>query len=108
MFHIKAGEADREADALEEFISIYSKLTGGHGSGADVFYFARSLPISGGTWTRRKYLRISELSGREQPQSIIRLGTALKLAEIAVEKSDTEGLQRAIASMEQAASYPGP
>jgi hypothetical protein len=40
-------------------------------------------------------------------QSIIRLGTALKLAEIAVEKSDTEGWQRAIASMEQAASYPG-
>ena len=37
-FHVRLGEADREADDLEEYIALYSRLTGGHGSGADALY----------------------------------------------------------------------
>jgi hypothetical protein len=35
VFHIKPGEADREADALEAYLAVYSKLTNGSGTGAD-------------------------------------------------------------------------
>jgi LuxR family maltose regulon positive regulatory protein len=107
VFHIKAGEADREADALEEFISIYSKLTGGHGSGADVLFRAELAHFRGNLDEAEILAYKASFLAESSRQSIIRLGTALKLAEIAVEKSDTEGWQRAIASMEQAASYPG-
>lgn len=38
VFHTAPGEAEREADALEEYTALYSRLTGGHGSGADVLF----------------------------------------------------------------------
>lgn len=39
-FYTLPGEADREADVLEEYIAIYSRLTNGHGSGADALFRA--------------------------------------------------------------------
>lgn len=107
VFHSRPGEADREADALEEFISLYSHLTGGHGSGADVLFRAE-LEHYRGNLNEAEILayKASCLAQRHQ-QSIVQLGAALHLAEIAVEKSDTEGWQRAISFMEQGASYPG-
>ncbi len=39
-FHLQEGAGDQEADALERYVSIYSKLTGGRGSGADVLFRA--------------------------------------------------------------------
>lgn len=38
LFYTVSGEADRIADALEEAAYLYARLTGGHGSGADLLY----------------------------------------------------------------------
>lgn len=107
IFHSRPGEADREAEALEEFMAMYSRLTGGHGSGADVLFRAE-LEHYRGKLNEAEILayQASCLAQRDQ-QSIVQLGAALHLAEIAVEKCDADGWQRAISSMEQAASYPG-
>lgn len=107
VFHSRPGEADREAEALEEFIAIYTRLTGGHGSGADVLFRAELEHFRGNLDEAETLARqASHLAQRDQ-QSIVQLGAALRLAEIAVEKCDADAWQRAISSIEQAAYYPG-
>jgi len=39
-FYTAPGKADHEAEALEKYIAIYSRLTNGHGSGADALFRA--------------------------------------------------------------------
>lgn len=103
VFHRKPGEADREADVLEDFISLYSKLTGGHGSGADALFRAE-LAHYRGDLNQAEILAYKAIFLAEgNRQSIVQLGAALHLCEIAVEKSDFEGWQSALNSMEHAA-----
>lgn len=106
VFHSKPGEADREADALEEYIALYSKLTNGHGSGSDGLLRAELAHYRGDLSGAEIFAYKASFLAESSRQSIIQLGAALHLAEIAVEKSDIDGWQRAIASMERAASYP--
>lgn len=106
VFHSKPGEADYEADTLEEYITLYSKLTNGHGSGADVLFRAELSHYRGDLNGAEILAYKASFLAESSRQSMIQLGSALHLAEIAVEKSDTEGWQRAINSMERAASYP--
>lgn len=105
VFHIKSGDADREADALEKYISLYSKLTNGHGNGADVLLRAELAHYRGDLNEGEILAYKADFLAESSRQSIIQLGAALHLAEIAVEKSDAVGWQRAIDSMECAASY---
>ncbi len=107
VFHSKPGQADREADALEEFITLYSRLTGGHGAGADLL-FRTELAHYRGDLNEAKILayKACHIAGKKR-QGMVQLGSALQLAEIAVEKSDTAGWQNAIDSMEKAASSQG-
>ena len=105
VFHRKPGEADREADALEEFISLYSKLTNGHGSGADALFRAE-LAHYRGDLNQAEILAYKAIFLAEiNRQSIVQLGATLHLCEIAVEKSSFEEWQSALSSMEHAASY---
>lgn len=105
VFHRKLGEADREADALEEFISLYSKLTGGHGSGADTLFRAE-LAHYRGDLNQAEILAYKAIFLAEiNRQSIVQLGATLHLCEIAVEKSSFEEWQSALNSMEHAASF---
>lgn len=106
VFHSEPGEADREADALEEFTALYTKLTNGHGSGADVLFRAELAHYRGDLKEAEILAYKAGFLAESSRQSMIQLGAALHLAEIAVEKSDMEGWQRAIDSMERAASYP--
>lgn len=104
VFHSTAGEADREADALEEYISLYSRLTGGHGTGADILYRTELAHFRGNLIEAEMLAYKASFLAEGKQQSIIQLGTALHLAEIAVEKSDMAGWQQAMDSMERAAS----
>jgi LuxR family maltose regulon positive regulatory protein len=105
-FHIQPGEADREASALEEFIAIYSRLTNGHGSGADVLFRAE-LAYHRGDISEAEILSYKALFLAESnKQNIVQFGATLHLAEVALHKRDTAGWQHAIASMERAASFP--
>ncbi|MPM03541.1 HTH-type transcriptional regulator MalT [bioreactor metagenome] len=107
VFHSKPGEADREADQLEKFIALYSRLTGGHGAGADLLFRAE-LAHYRGDLNEAKVLayKACHIAGKKQ-QCAVQLGAALHLAEIAVEKSDAAGWQSAIDSMEKAATTQG-
>jgi len=105
VFHLKQGEADREADALEEFIALYSRLTGGHGSGADILFRAE-LEHYRGDLNKAEILAHKAIYIAEgNRQSIVQLGATMHLCEIAVEKSSQEEWQNALSSMERAASF---
>lgn len=107
VFHSIPGEADREADALEEFIAVYSRLTDGHGVGADALFRGELAHYRGDLNEAEVLLYKAGLVAESSRQSVIQLGVALHLAEIAVEKTDMEGWQRTIAAMERAAARPG-
>lgn len=105
-FHICPGETDKEAEELEEYIALYSKLTNGHGSGADVL-FRSQLAIYRGNIQECEILSYKAVFLSENnKQSIVQLGAALCLAQIALLQKNVEGWQNSIISMERAASYP--
>ncbi len=101
------GQADRASDALTEYITLYARLTNGHGSGADVLYRAE-LAYHRGDLNEAEILAHKAIFLAEsKQQSIVQLGATLQLAQVALHKADTAGWQHAINSMERAASYPG-
>ena len=106
-FHTVPGEADREADALEEYLAIYSRLTNGHGSGADALFRAE-LTYQRGDLNGAEILAYkAAFLAESKQQSVVQLGTAILLAHIALHKADTAGWERALASMERASSFRG-
>ena len=105
-FHTRPGEADREVDALAEYIALYSPLTNGHGRGADVLFRAEIAHYRGNLGEAEILAYKASFLAESSRQGMIQLGAALHLAEIAVEKSDMVRWQLAIDSMERAASYP--
>lgn len=105
-FHIRPGEAEKEADSLEEYIAIYSRLTNGHGSGADVLFRAQ-LAYHSGDVDEAEILSYKALFLAESnKQNIVQFGATLFLADVALHKRDAAGWQHAIDSMERAASFP--
>ncbi len=104
-FYTTPGEADCEANALEEYISIYSRLTNGHGSGADVLFRAE-LAYQRGNLSDAEILAYkAAFLAESKQQSVVLLGAAILLAHVALHKADTAGWERALASMERAASF---
>lgn len=104
-FYTTPGEADREADALEEYITIYSRLTNGHGSGADALFRAE-LAYQRGNLSDAEILAYkAAFLAESKQQSVVLLGAAILLAHVALHKADTVGWERAIDSMERAASF---
>lgn len=104
-FHISPGEADREADDFEEYISLYSRLTNGHGTGADILFRAQLAFQRGNVQDCEILAHKAVFLSESKKQGIVQLGATLSLAQMALQKSDTEGWQNAINSMERAASY---
>ncbi len=104
-FHMKAGEADREAALLEEFIAVYTRLANGHGSGADALLRTELAYMRGNLESAEIFAYKAAYLAESKQQSIIQLGAAMMLANIAVIKADMPGWQNAVASMERAASY---
>lgn len=104
-FYTTPGEADREANALEEYITMYSRLTNGHGSGADVLFRAE-LAYQRGNLSDAEILAYkAAFLAESKQQSVVLLGAAILLAHVALHKADIVGWERAIASMERAASF---
>jgi len=104
-FHVELGQAEREANALEEYLVIYSKLTNGHGSGADVLFRAQ-LAYHRGDINETEILSYKAVFLAESNrQNIVQFGATLYLADIALNKRDTADWQNAIVSMERVASF---
>ena len=106
VFHMIPGEAVKEADVFEEYIALLSKLSNGHGCGADALYRAVFAYHRGNISEAEIFAYKAAFIAESKKQSIIQLGAALQLAQVALHKADTEGWQHAINSMERAASYP--
>ena len=103
-FHIEAGAADTEADMLEDFIAVYSRLTGGHGHGADALFRAEIAYLRCETAKAEIFAyKAMSLAGVKR-QKIIQIGAARILASISLLKADAGGWQQAVVAMEQAAS----
>jgi LuxR family maltose regulon positive regulatory protein len=105
VFHIEAGKADREADALEEYIALYSQLTNGNGYGADVLFRAELAFYRGDINDSEILAYKALLLAESRQQSIVQLGATQILGHIALYKADTAGWQLAVSSMERAASF---
>ncbi|HCF70854.1 MAG TPA: helix-turn-helix transcriptional regulator [Syntrophomonas sp.] len=104
-FHVEPGEAEREAKALEEYIAIYSKLTNGHGSGADVLFRAELAYHRGGINEAEILSYKAVFLAESNWQNIVQFGATLYLADVALNKMDTAGWQNTIVSMERVASF---
>jgi len=103
-FHAKKGAADHEADLLEEFIRVYSPLTGGHGNGADSLFRAELAHVRCDTSHAEVLAHKAAFLAENKHQKIIQAGAAKLLAEIALLKADADGWQRAMNAIEHAAS----
>ena len=106
-FYTLPGEADREAEALEEYIAIYSRLTNGHGTGADALFRAELTYQRGDLPDAEILAYKAAFLAESKQQSVVQQGAAILLAHIALHKADTAGWERALASMERAASFDG-
>jgi len=107
VFHLTPGEAEYEADALEKYIAVYAKLTNGHGSGGDALFRAELAFYRGDTGDAEILAYKAAYLAENNQQSVVLLGAAHLLAEIALHKADTAGWQDAVSSMERAASFAG-
>ncbi len=106
-FHLQAGESEREADAFETFIALYSRLTGGHGSGADALFRAEVAYLRGDTAAAAILAYKAFFLAESKQQCIVQLGAGMTLANIALVKADTAAWQDAVNLMERAASHAG-
>ncbi len=103
-FHSAPGLADREAELLTEFLAVYSRLTNGHGIGADALFRAELAHYRGELNEAEILLYMAGCLAESGGQHIIQLGVALHMAEIAVERADMALWERTVAAMERAAS----
>jgi len=100
-FHTETGDADREADMLEEFIAIYTRLTGGHGNGADALFRAELAFLRHDTTNAEILAHKAVFLAGIRRQKIIQLGAAKLLASIAMRKGDVSRWQDAINTIER-------
>lgn len=102
-FHVQPGKADLEAELLEEFLNIYSALTGGHGSGAGALFRAE-LALCRGETARAEVLAYKAIFQAESKnQKVIRIGAAKTLGAVALLKADTNGWKHALVTLESIA-----
>jgi len=102
-FHTTAGKADEESILLEKFINIYSKLTGGHGAGADVLFRAELAFFRCETADAEILAYEAVFLSDNKQQKNIQIGAMRLLAVIALLKSDLDGWRSVVNNVEQAA-----
>ncbi len=106
-FHLQSGRAESEAARFEEFIALYSWLTGGHGSGADALFRAELAHLRGDLAGAEILAHKAAFQAESHGQGIVQLGAALTLANVALVKADTAGWQAAVSLMERASAQAG-
>ena len=104
-FHLQSGGAGREAVCFDEFIALYSRLTNGHGSGADALFRAELAHLQGDMAGAEVLAHKAVFLAESKGQIIVQLGAAMTLANIALVKADAAGWQAAVSLMERAATH---
>lgn len=101
-FYAKPGEADIIAEKYEEFITLFTRLTGAQGRGADVL-FRSVLAYQRGEIDNAKILAYKAMYlAQNSRQTLIFLGAIHELGQIALHMADAASWQNAVNSLEQA------
>jgi len=103
-FHHRPGQADCEAGFLEECVGILKRLTNGYGTGADDLFKAELAYLRGDMENAEILAHKAFFLADDQRQTIIQLGAAATLANIAFYKADAARWQNAIGSLERVAA----
>ena len=106
-FHIEVGAAEREASKLEQFVKIYSPLTGGHGMGAYDLFYAELQFFKCETSQAEVSAYKARFLAEQNKQGVIHLGAARLLASISIINSDAEKWQSIIESVEKSENGEG-
>lgn len=104
LFHSKAGKMLEVADDLDQMMAIYSKLTGGHGCGAECIYRGESYCVQGKFEDAQLLAYKAAYFAEANHQVTIAYASSLLLGIIAVYRSDMRGLEEAIEYLEKKAS----
>ena len=102
LFHYKPGNLAEELDNLSYFLKLYSPLTQGHGTGADILMQAEIAHMQGNFQLGEMLSYQAGFLAQGRKQTIIQLGSAFVLAEISIFKSNFSTWEQAINFMEQA------
>jgi LuxR family maltose regulon positive regulatory protein len=105
VFHRTPGAAEEEAKALEEYYTLYARLTGGHGSGADTL-FRTELARYRCALDEAEILAYKTIFiAQNRKQHLIQVAATFHLAEIVMSKGDSAGWRHTVAFLQQ--SVPG-
>lgn len=104
LFHVEPGAADKTAEVLENVLHVYTAITGGNGSGADVLYRGELHCMRGQFVEAEVCAYKAAYIAESKNQLSIRFGAALLLGRIAISRCDNAGLDAAIDYLNQAAT----
>ncbi len=104
LYYVQPGGADRAAEVLAGYLSVYSRLTNGGGSGGDALYRAELSYHRGDLSDAEIYAYKAMYLAQSKQQSIVQMSAVLQLAQVALHKADTAGWQNAVDSMKHAAA----
>lgn len=90
-FHSIPGQTEQEAKALEEYFTLYTRLTGGHGSGADVLFKAELAHYRCDLNEAEILAYKAAFTAQSKKQNIIQLAATFHLAEIVLKNGDSAG-----------------
>lgn len=102
LFHYKPGHLREELDNLSYFLRLYTPLTQGHGTGADILMQAEIAHMQGNFQVAEMLSYQAGFLAQGRNQTVIQLGSAFLLAEISIFKSNPSTWEQAINFMEQA------
>ncbi|CBH22400.1 protein of unknown function [Acetoanaerobium sticklandii] len=102
LFHYIPGNLSEELENLSYFLKLYTPLTQGHGTGADVLMQAEIAHMQGNFQASEMLSYQASFLAQSKNQTIIQLGSAFLLAEISIFKSNPSTWEQAINFMEQA------
>lgn len=104
LFYTDAGQGDAIASKLSDMLKLYSKLTDGHGRGADVLYRGE-LAAMRCQFQKAEILAYEASYIAEESKNVaLSFGVALLLGRIAISKMDMLALEKAIEYLETNAS----
>lgn len=96
VFHRLPGQLESEATAVQGYFDLYSKLTGGHGSGADVLFRMECAHFSCKFDTAEILAYKTVFVAQSHKQTLLLQTAAFHLAMLALKKGDSAGWRNAV------------
>ena len=103
LFYVKPGTMMETADQMERVMTLYNRLTSGHGAGAAELYRGEAYSVQGRFEESDIQAYLASFLSEQSGNASVTYGTALLLGINAIYRSDMEGLQKAIDYLENKA-----